>query len=328
MKFRAILNRDGGTFRTTDMQAYSDHAQRIFADNGHQLEIVLAKGEEIADALEAAALRDDLDGILAGGGDGTISAAASIAWKQKMPLGVIPAGTMNLFARSLGVPLDIWTALDALAKGRFIDADIGSADGRAFVHQFSAGMHARMVRLRNQMVYSSRIGKIAANVRASVGVVLNPPEFDVEFDVDGHREHRLISAISVSNNPFAENGLMYSEDLTTGHLGFYVTDPLRPATAARLAVDILRGRMKTNASITEMTGRAVDLHFPNHRHGANCVLDGELLPLGRDVSLRLHPGELKVLVPAAGYAPPPMGEVLLERARQAAASFSAAARPE
>jgi diacylglycerol kinase family enzyme len=300
VKIKAILNRDGGTFKTTDMAAYAEKAEDIFGEAGHRLEVFVVSGKEMAGALEQAAHRDDLDAILAGGGDGTISAAAGIAWKNGMPLGVIPAGTMNLFARSLGLPLDIWQVLPVLACGHLGDADIGSADGRAFVHQFSAGMHARMVRYRNQIAYSSRAGKIAANVRASIGVVLNPPEFEVEFDVDGHREHRMISAISVSNNPFAENGLMYSEDITTGHLGFYVTDPLRPASAAKLAVDILRGRMKANATITEMTGRAVDLHFPKFRHGTNFVLDGELLPLGRDVSIRLHPGELKVIVPEDG----------------------------
>lgn len=297
MKLKAILNRDGGTFKTTDMTAYTQKAEAVFHDAGHALEVVVASGDEMADVLERTSRRDDLDAMLAGGGDGTISGAAAIAWKSEMPLGVIPAGTMNLFARSLGLPLDIWTVLDVLAHGHIAQSDIGSANGRAFVHQFSAGMHARMVRYRNLIHYRSRAGKIAANVRASIGVVMNPPKFEVDFDVDGHRESRMISAISVSNNPFGENGLMYSEDLTSGHLGFYIADALVPATAARLAIDILRGRMKDNVMITEMKGRAVDLHFPKHRRGAHCVLDGELRPLGRDVSIRLHPGELRVIVP-------------------------------
>lgn len=297
MKIVAVLNREGGTFRTTDMQAYAAKAEAVFADAGDALEVVVCDGSEMPDALARATRRDDVDAIIAGGGDGTISTAAGIAWEAGAPLGVIPAGTMNLFARSLKLPLDIWAVLDVLARGDIRETDIGSANGRAFVHQFSAGMHARMVRYRNQLAYRSRAGKIAANVRASVGVVLNPPEFEVEFQVEGHRERRMVSAISVSNNPFGENGLMFSEDLTTGHLGIYLAEPLRPAGAARLAVDILRGRMKENAAITEMTARSVDLHFPKVYRKANFVLDGELIPLGRDVAIKLHPGELKVIVP-------------------------------
>lgn len=297
MRFKALFNRDGGTFRTTDMDAYAKKAEQVFRAAGHEIECSVVAGGDIVPALEKAAGERDVDGLIAGGGDGTISAAAGIAWKTGLPLGVVPAGTMNLFARSLRLPLDIWASLEALAAGRVMDADIGTADGRPFVHQFSAGLHARMVRMRDAMTYASRMGKIAANVRASMNVMLDPPQFEVEFDADGHREHRRVSAINVSNNPFGDNSLMFSEALNTGHLGFYLTDPLRPSGAARLAVDILRGRMRQNTAVTEMRARAVDLHFPRLHHKANCVLDGELMPLGCDVSIRLHPEELKVIVP-------------------------------
>jgi diacylglycerol kinase family enzyme len=303
MRFKALFNRDGGTFRTTDMEAYAKKAEQVFRDAGHEIECHAVHGKDIVNELEKAVEEKGVDALIAGGGDGTISAAAGIAWKQGLPLGVVPAGTMNLFARSLRIPLDIWAALDALATGEMMNADIGTADDRPFVHQFSAGMHARMVRLRDAMTYASRMGKIAANVRASVGVMLDPPQFDVVFDADGHSEHRIVSAINVSNNPFGNNSLMFSEELTTGHLGFYLTDALRPAGAALLAIDILRGRMRQNTAITEMRARSVDLHFPKLYRRANCVLDGELLPLGRNVAIRLHPGELKVIVPKSSDEP-------------------------
>jgi diacylglycerol kinase family enzyme len=297
MRFKAVFNRDGGTFRTTDMDAYAKKAEQVFQDAGDEIECEIVSGKEMMPALEKAASDRSVEALIAGGGDGTISAAAGIAWKAGLPLGVVPAGTMNLFARSLRIPLDIWQALDALAAGEVMHADIGTADGRPFVHQFSAGMHARMVKLRDSMTYASRLGKIAANVRASMSVILAPPQFEVVFDADGHVEHRRVSAINVSNNPFGDNSLMFSEDLSTGHLGFYLTDPLEAAGAVRLAVDILRGRMRQNVAVTEMRARSVDLHFPRLVRKSNCVLDGELLPLGRNVAIRLHPGELKVIVP-------------------------------
>jgi diacylglycerol kinase family enzyme len=297
MHFKAYFNRDGGTFRTIDMAAYAQKAEQVFRDAGHEIECHVVAGKEIVKAMEEGVSERGTEGLIAGGGDGTISTAAGIAWKTGLPLGVVPAGTMNLFARSLKLPLDIHAVLDVLAKGHVVDADIGSADGRPFVHQFSAGMHARMVRLRDAMTYASRVGKIAANVRASVGVVLDPPQFEVEFEIEGHKERRVVSAINVSNNPFGNNSLMFSEELNSGHLGFYLTDALKPAGAAVLAIDILRGRMRQNVAVTEMRARSVDLHFPKLYRKANCVLDGELMPLGRDVSLRLHAGALKVIVP-------------------------------
>lgn len=297
MRVQAIFNRDGGTFRTTDMEAYARHAEEVFAAAGHHLDCDIVESSDIEMVLRRCAERTDLDAMLAGGGDGTISAAAGLAWQSGMPLGIIPAGTMNLFARSLKIPLDIWEAIDALADGDIAAADIGTADDRPFVHQFSAGLHARMVRLRNAMTYRSRVGKIVANTRAALGVILDPPEFEVEFVVDGMAESRKVSAINVSNNRFGDNGLLYADDLSGGHLGFYTTGPLKPAGVARLAFDILRGKLRENADVREMTGREVELHFPRVDRSINCVIDGELLPMDRDVSIRLHPGELKVIVP-------------------------------
>ncbi len=303
MRIKAIFNRDGGTFRTTDMEVYSARAETVFRDAGHEIEIAVVSGSEMSETLERAARRDDLDAMIAGGGDGTISAAAAVAWKNGIPLGIVPAGTMNLFARALKLPLDIWKVLDVLADGRIVDADIGSADGRAFVHQFSMGLHARMVRYRESYSFASRLGKIRASTRAAVGVMFNPPEFEIEFAVDGIREKREVSAISVSNNHFGPNALMYADDVTGGHLGFYTAPPLKPSGVAKLTFDILRGKFRESPLITEMSVATVDLHFPKERYNTNCVIDGELLPIGRDVTLRIHPGELKLLVGAEPAMP-------------------------
>jgi diacylglycerol kinase family enzyme len=107
---------------------------------------------------------------------------------------------------------------------------------------------------------------------------------------------RRVSAISVSNNEFGSDALMYADDVTRGHLGFYIADPLTPAGVAKLTLDILRGRLKDNEAVTAMTVTELELHFPRHRKDVRCVIDGELLPMDRDILLKIHAGELKVLV--------------------------------
>lgn len=295
MKLIAIFNRDGGTFRTTDMSEYCALVQTTFERAGHEIECRLVEGANIVEELEKASTTPGLDGLIAGGGDGTISAASGIAWKHGLALGVVPAGTMNLFARSLKLPLDIRTVVDVLAQGHVRDVDIASANGRPFVHQFSAGLHARMVRYRDNMAFASRLGKIHASARAALGVVLNPPVFDVEYSVDGVTRHREVSAISVSNNEFGDHPFLVADDVAGGHLGFYLADALTPPGVARLAFDILRGKLKENAAVTTMTAPELELHFPKSRADVRCVIDGELLPMERDTLIKLHPGELKVL---------------------------------
>lgn len=299
MKLKAVFNRDGGTFKTTDMDAYCARAEEIFAAAGHDISFSVVAGRDVVDRLEAASREEGVEALIAGGGDGTISAAAGIAWRAGIPLGVIPAGTMNLFARSLKLPLDINAVLETLAEGRVQAVDIATVNDRPFVHQFSAGLHARLVRMRNAMNFASRLGKMRASTRAAFGVMLRPSRFEVVFDIDhdGRNEHRVVSAISVSNNPFGENPLFFADDLTTGKLGVYLADSLKPIGVAKLAFDILRGRLKDNEAVSATTAEVVRLHFPKRRHGALCVVDGELIRMPRNVEIRLHAGELKVLVP-------------------------------
>jgi diacylglycerol kinase family enzyme len=300
MKIHAVFNRDGGTFRTTDMDAYCGRASEIFGSHGHVFSCEIVAGSEVEHGLQKGARRDDLDALIAGGGDGTISTAAAVCWREGMPLGVVPAGTMNLFARSLRLPLDVVEALEVLARGRMKDADIASANGHAFVHQYSLGLHARMVRLRNKFRYRSRLGKMRASVHAAVEVMFDPPVFEVECVVDGRPEHARVSAMSVSNNHFGADPLLVADTLSGGELGSYLASPLTPGGVAKLAFDVLRGKLHDNAAISERGAKQIDLHFPKPSKRANSVIDGELVPLKRDVAIKLHAGELKLLAPQPG----------------------------
>jgi diacylglycerol kinase family enzyme len=303
MKLKAILNRESGAFRTTDMEAYSKHAIEVMTSHGHLLDVAVVSGSDVEDVLEQTVRSGNIDAMLVGGGDGTISAAAALAWKHGMPLGVIPAGTMNLFARSLGMPLDPWDAIETLARGEIQDNDIATCNGQPFIHQFSAGLHARMVRLRNKIEYASRVGKLAANVRASVAALLDPPAFKVTVSVDGKTLTRVVSAVSVSANPFGPSPLLVAQNMSSGELGLYLADPLKSTMAAGLAFDIIRGRLRESPLVLDMYATSLELTFPDHRKTARCVIDGELVPLSRELAFRIHKGELKVIAPAGVEEP-------------------------
>ncbi|TIS94759.1 MAG: diacylglycerol kinase family lipid kinase, partial [Mesorhizobium sp.] len=104
MKFAAVLNRDGGTLRTTDISAFSDRMHQTLDAAGHSLSIDIVAGKDVVVTLDNAVSRRSVDVVLAGGGDGTISAAAARLMGKKKALAILPAGTMNLFARGLGIP--------------------------------------------------------------------------------------------------------------------------------------------------------------------------------------------------------------------------------
>lgn len=297
MRIIAVLNRDGGTLRTMDLDAFSATATDVFARHGHALECRVVAGKDVEAALRKAAKEKGVDAMLAGGGDGTISAAAGIAYETGMPLAVLPVGTMNLFARALKVPLVLNDALEALASGEIGVVDIATANDRPYVHQFGVGIHARLVRIRENMTYGSRIGKMLASLRAIAAAAVNPPQFDAEIRTSRGVEKRRVSGIAVSNNPLGE-GHIHADRLDSGKLGVYVASAVSTSELLKLAADVFMGTWRESPMVSEKEVSEVTLHFPKAKRGAHAVVDGELIKLDRSVTLQAHAGALKVVLPA------------------------------
>jgi diacylglycerol kinase family enzyme len=297
MHFVGVLNRDGGTFRTMDMEAFTAHAVEVFAAHGHSLDCRVVEGTAVASEIEQAAVDPTTEAILAGGGDGTISTAASICFRARVPLAVLPAGTMNLFARSLQVPPRLEDALAALAGGEVRAVDIATANGKPFVHQYSVGIHPRLVKIRESLAYRGRWGKMWASIRAIIGTVARPPRFRAEIRTGRRIDVRTLSGISVSNNILGEGHVPYADDLTGGVLGVYVVEPMPAWELAKLCIKVLVGTWKAHPQVSEKEVEQITLSFPKRKRSAQAVIDGELIELEQQVDLRAHPGALKVVAP-------------------------------
>lgn len=297
MRINAVLNREGGTLKTTDLDAYMVHLREQFEQAGHDLSCSVVPASNIVEALNHAANSAECDVILAGGGDGTISAAAGIAWRAGKAIGVLPAGTMNLFARSLAVPLNIHDAAGALALGQVTQCDIATANGKPFVHQYSVGLQPRIVERRDALGHNSRIEKMIVGVRAAFGIFVRPPAFRVRLTLDGHRVEEKANLVTVSNNPFGEGHIPYADSLDKGVLGVYRAGLLSSGAAVKLATDLLIGSWSTNPDFRAAVAREVLIEFPRKKKNASAVIDGELVVLDSVVEIKIHRGELKVLVP-------------------------------
>lgn len=298
MKFTAILNQDGGTLRTMDLDAFAERLAATLSRAGHSVETRIVAGGEVTKALAQAAREDGLEAVLAGGGDGTVSAAAAALADSGKVLAVLPAGTMNLFARSLGIPLDLDEAVRCFASGKVRAVDVASVNGRVFVHQFSVGLHAKMVATREKMSFSSRVGKMIASTRAAIAALVRPPYMTVRIGLDGAEIVARTSGIGVTNNLFGEGHLPYADDPDGGTLGIYVTTSRGPGGLLRFMVNMMLGRWKANSQVEVHETEEARLRFGKVRSRHRAVVDGELIPLEPDAHVRIHKGALLALVPA------------------------------
>jgi diacylglycerol kinase family enzyme len=296
MRFIAVLNRDGGTLRTTDLDAFCSRMTETLEKAGHRVDVERVSGPEIETALaKAAASRADV--VLAGGGDGTVSAAAAALMGKKKALAILPAGTMNLFARGLGIPPQLDAAIDAFATGDIKAIDLASANGRAFVHQFSIGMHAKMVGMRDRMEFTSRLGKMRASTRAALATLLDPPSLNVSLTIGEAEILTRASGIGITNNLFGEGHLPYADRADGGVLGIYVTVARERGQLLSFFLNVARGRWRDNPHVEIHEGEKVVLKLLSRQGKRKCVIDGELLPLARETTVQIHKKALNVLVP-------------------------------
>lgn len=97
-----------------------------------------------SEALERveSAVYNDIPLVIVGGGDGTLRGVLPAVANRETVLGILPLGTANNFARSVGVPMDLVGAIDAIADGREIRVDLGLINGELFANNLSIGYPA------------------------------------------------------------------------------------------------------------------------------------------------------------------------------------------
>lgn len=303
MRFRAILNKEGGTLRTANIELLKERIGEAFAAAGRDVEFEIVAGKGLTAALDKAVEDEDVEGVLIGGGDGSVSCAAGKLTNSVKALAVLPAGTMNLFARSLKIPLDLDQAIEALAEAPVTDVDIATANGRPFVHQYSIGMHAKLVALRDKKAFASRIGKIRASAVAAFDTILNPPRFRLELTLPGGTEiEARTSSIAVTNNLYGEGHIPYTDTPDGGTLGIYIAKARSRRDMAAFLTALAMGRWKTNQQVEVHQSHEVGLRIKSAYRRHKCVIDGELSPLEQRILFKIHPGALKVLRPPAPEA--------------------------
>src|SRR4051794_39463078 len=115
------------------------------------------------------------------GGDGSVAAAAAVALEHGLPLAVVPAGTLNHFARDVGVDT-LEDAAEAVTKGSAVRVDVAEVNGTPFLNTASIGVYPEVVERRDAL--SHRMGKWVAMTVAAAQVLRRATPLDVVLN--GH----------------------------------------------------------------------------------------------------------------------------------------------
>ena len=233
---------------------------------------------------------------IAAGGDGTVNAIANIVCGTARPMGVLPCGTLNHFARDLGLPAELEAAAKVIAAGYTRQIDAAEVNGHVFVNNSSLGAYPAMVLDRERMKKSGR-NKWASLMAASVRAFARFRRLTVEMTVDGQHRICITPFLFVGNNEYCLDGtrLGSREHLNSGVLALYLAPGVSRAGVLRMAISALFGHLKQDPAYEELLVKEFTVHVRKRR--LRVSLDGEVERMPGPLHYRALPEALKVLCP-------------------------------
>ena len=229
-------------------------------------------GEELLDHAKRAA-ESDAETVVAGGGDGTISAVAAAIAGTGKKFGVLPFGTLNHFAKDLGIPFELEAAVKVIADGHAIDVDVAEVNGRVFINNSSLGLYPDMVRGR-ELRQRLGFGKWHSLARSAVVVFKRYPLVGVRLKADGKEIVTKTPFIFIGNNEYQIESFDIGKRsrLDAGHLSVYMTRRSGRLALIRIALKAVFGGLSQEKDfLSVMTDEiVVETRRPNIR----VALDG------------------------------------------------------
>jgi diacylglycerol kinase family enzyme len=258
---------------------------------------VLPADRAAALTVQARRAATEYDIVAAMGGDGTVNAVASALAGGSTPLLVLPAGTLNHFARDLGVPLDPVEATLLVRDGRPRNVDVAEVNGRVFLNTSSIGAYPLAVALRERLRTAGARSKWTAMTRAALRTFRSLPTLHVRLAGDDGEIELDTPFVFVGNNVYAAEGLGASRRarLDGGRLCLITAQVTTHADAVRVALLAALGRL--HASPVVWRGEPAALTIETDRAWLLVSVDGEVVHMRTPLNYRSRPGALVVIAP-------------------------------
>ena len=261
-------------------------------DRGLRVHAIEGRDADEASDLARQVVVDGVDALVVCGGDGTVNLGLQAVAQSGTPLGIVPTGSGNDAARSLGVPRgDPTAAADVVARGDIRIVDLARAQGRYFVTVLAAGFDSVVNERANTM------SGVRGRLRYGVATLTELRTFEplaYTLDLDGHLTRLQAMLVAVGNGPSYGGGLRITEGarLDDGMLDVVVVRPMSKTDLVRAYPRLYTGSIVDHPRYEHHRARQVTVAAP----GIVAYADGErFAPL--PVTIECAPGALAVLAP-------------------------------
>ena len=287
-----VMNRSAGG--PDDPQA---RIIELFRAKGEEPRVLQPNGEQDICAVARQAAESNERIVVAAGGDGTISAVASALAGTDKILGVLPVGTLNHFAKDLGIPLDLETAVRTIREGAVADVDVGEVNGRIFINNSGLGIYPQIVSRREAQQQRFARGKWLAFFWATLQALRRFPFLDLRVAFEGQEIVRRTAFLFVGNNEYKTAGFELGSRgcVNAGRLGLYLSRGTGRFGLFRLAFHALLGRIDQAKDFDAFC--VTEARIETRKRRLLVALDGEVERMETPLHYRVRPAALHVLVP-------------------------------
>lgn len=286
-----IANPTSGSF---PYQAHRmDQALACLRQQGWQADLWYTKAPEDARRLAHEAVVEGVDIVVAAGGDGTINEIIQELAGTETALGVLPNGTVNVWAREIGLPLDALYACEVLLHGKTRRIDLGRINDRYFLLMAGIGFDAEVTRAIEKKPVK-RLG-ILGYLLVGALLGLGYPNFQATLNIDGKESKTHAFQIVVGNTQLWGGALQFTwqAKCDDGLLDVCIVRKSSLLGRWLVALDFLLRHERRRLRISYHTCTSIDICT---RQPIPIQVDGEIGGF-TPATFRVAPGALKVIVP-------------------------------
>jgi diacylglycerol kinase family enzyme len=296
MRVTVLVNRGSGTVKRRKLTAGS--LREMFQTAGVEADVRLLPGRKIQDAAREAA-KGGAEAVVAGGGDGTIRGVAAVLIGGKIPLGVLPLGTLNHFATNLKIPNDLESAVKVIVEGSARALDVGEVNGEIFLNNSSIGFYPPIIQARDQEMRHSKLNKWVAMALATFKLMPKLSPLDLRISSGDWQVDRKTEVLFVGTSEYRMSALDHGAPdrlESGGFLCVYVARTGSRLALFGLALAGLFRDVKQTKSVEDWKLREFKVEVRQTR-AIPVAFDGEVSTLRSPLLFRKRVGDLRVILP-------------------------------
>jgi len=305
-RVNVLMNESSGHVEGDRSDTIRRDLESTFKQHAIEADVEFLSGPELEPGAKRAlqsATAGRVDAVIVGGGDGSIRTVAGVLAGSGVPLGIIPWGTLNHFAKDLKIPLSLAAAAAVIAAGEVREVDVGEVNGRIFINNSSIGVYPYLVIDRERRRRQTGSPKWLAMAAAVLRAFRYFPLRRLTIRGSGHTDSARSPCVFVGNNEYRFTGPFAGSraKLDGGTLCVYVAKQQTMGALFWLACRSLLGLLDQRRDLRVVTLSAVDISA--HSRKLLVALDGEVESIRAPLHYRTRPKSLCVFAPSTnGHA--------------------------